>query len=336
MQIPQHFIIYGVNIYSLGIFIAIGILIAAFVIWQECKKDGFDEEKSFDLLLLSLFFSIVTSRFVYSILHNDFKDLLYFWKGGMDPYSAVISFLASIYLLSKLWKWSVFRVLDIFSLAATMCFSIIALGFVGITRDYRFLFAFAGWIFMYAIFSKMRNMILKSGMVFSIFSALTAGIGIAFFNKYLDLKFYVLLVTLSLVVLCLKIRKSGMKQILPTEFIAKQLFLKSLIDKLKSKERRLDNEQTLLSKEDPYTSSRRDMGNAEESDGAVEDIGKNLIDTKKLTIFKMIAQVKKALAKFKIGTYGICEVCKNPIDKARLKAYPEATTCVEHAAKTSS
>ena len=223
-----------------------------------------------------------------------------------------------------------FRVLDIFSLAATMCFSIIALGFVGITRDYRFLFAFAGWIFMYAIFSKMRNMILKSGMVFSIFSALTAGIGIAFFNKYLDLKFYVLLVTLSLVVLSLKIRKSGMKQILPTDFI------KTLIDRLKNKEKRLDSEQTLLSKEDPFTASRRDMGNAEEEDVSVEDVEKNLVDTKKLIIFKMKAQVKKALAKFKIGTYGICEVCRKPIDNARLKAYPEATTCIEHAAKSSS
>src|SRR3989344_3575854 len=113
-------------------------------------------------------------------------------------------------------------------LASTLCFSIIALGFVGITRDYRFLFAFAGWIFMYAIFSKIRNMILKSGMVFSIFLALTAGAGILFFNKYFDLKFYVLLVTLSLVVLSLKIRKSGMKQILPTDFI------KTLIDRLKN------------------------------------------------------------------------------------------------------
>lgn len=328
MQIPEHFNLYGVNIYSLGIFIVIGILIAAFVIWQEGKKDGFDEEKSLDLLLLSLFLSIVTSRFVYSILNNDFKNILYFWKGGMDPYSAVIGFLVSIYLLTKLWKWSVFRVLDIFSLAATLCFSIIALGFVGITRDYRFLFAFAGWVFMYAIFSKIRNIILKSGMVFSIFSALTAGVGITFFNKYLDLKFYVLLVTLSLAVLCLKIRKSGMKQILPAEFI------KSLIDKLKSKERHLDSTQALLSKEDPFTASRRDMGNAEESDEAVDDMEKNLVDIKKLAVLKMKAQIKKALAKFRIGTYGICEVCKNPIDKARLKVYPEATTCVEHVTKT--
>ena len=330
MQIPEHFNLYGVNIYSMGIFIAIGVLLSAFVIWQEGKKDGFDEEKSFDLLFLSLFFSILISRLTFSLLHHNFKYVLYFWKGGMDPYFAVLAFLSSIYLLTKLWKWSVFRVLDIFTLASTLCFSIIALGFVGITRDYRFLFAFAGWIFMYAIFSKIRNMILKSGMVFSIFLALTAGAGIVFFNKYFDFKFYVLLVTLSLVVLSLKIRKSGMKQILPTDFI------KTLIDRLKNKEKRLDSEQTLLSKEDPFTASRRDMGNAEEGDMSVEDVEKNLVDTKKLTIFKMKAQVKKALAKFKIGTYGICEVCKKPIDNARLKAYPEATTCIEHATKSSS
>ena len=135
MQIPENFNLYGVNIYSIGVFIAIGVLLATFVIWQEGKKDGFDEEKSFDLLLLSLFFSIVISRLVFSVLQHNFKYTLYFWKGGMDPYAFVIGFLVSIYLLTKLWRWSVFRVLDIFSLAATLCFSIIALGFVGITRD---------------------------------------------------------------------------------------------------------------------------------------------------------------------------------------------------------
>lgn len=36
---------------------------------------------------------------------------------------------------------------------------------------------------------------------------------------------------------------------------------------------------------------------------------------------------QKALDKIKKGKFGICELCENEIDAARLKAFPAATTC---------
>ena len=42
------------------------------------------------------------------------------------------------------------------------------------------------------------------------------------------------------------------------------------------------------------------------------------------------AQILKALEAIKDGTYGICEVSGSKIAEKRLKAYPAATTCVEH------
>ncbi|MCX6716369.1 MAG: TraR/DksA C4-type zinc finger protein [Candidatus Taylorbacteria bacterium] len=39
--------------------------------------------------------------------------------------------------------------------------------------------------------------------------------------------------------------------------------------------------------------------------------------------------VKKALAKISDGKYGICEVCGEAIEKARLEANPSAKTCKE-------
>lgn len=42
-------------------------------------------------------------------------------------------------------------------------------------------------------------------------------------------------------------------------------------------------------------------------------------------------EVKKALEKIKSGKgYGVCEVCNEPIDPARLTANPAATTCIKH------
>ncbi|MBI4079990.1 TraR/DksA C4-type zinc finger protein [Candidatus Kaiserbacteria bacterium] len=42
-------------------------------------------------------------------------------------------------------------------------------------------------------------------------------------------------------------------------------------------------------------------------------------------------EIDKALEKMDKGTYGVCDVCKKPIDFDRLEANPAAATCVEHA-----
>ncbi len=42
----------------------------------------------------------------------------------------------------------------------------------------------------------------------------------------------------------------------------------------------------------------------------------------------LLAQVERALDRLEAGTYGICEVCGNPIGKERLKAFPKVTLCV--------
>ncbi|MDI6815224.1 MAG: TraR/DksA C4-type zinc finger protein [Dehalococcoidales bacterium] len=41
-----------------------------------------------------------------------------------------------------------------------------------------------------------------------------------------------------------------------------------------------------------------------------------------------LAEVEYALCKFKEGTYGLCDVCGQPIDSARLEALPQATLCL--------
>ncbi|MEN9614334.1 MAG: hypothetical protein RLZZ347_641 [Candidatus Parcubacteria bacterium] len=41
-------------------------------------------------------------------------------------------------------------------------------------------------------------------------------------------------------------------------------------------------------------------------------------------------EIKKALERIKKNAYGICAVCKKPIDPKRLEANPAADTCVAH------
>ncbi len=41
-------------------------------------------------------------------------------------------------------------------------------------------------------------------------------------------------------------------------------------------------------------------------------------------------EVKKALSKIDDGTFGVCEVCNEPIEEDRLEANPAAVTCKSH------
>ncbi|MFY1676487.1 MULTISPECIES: TraR/DksA family transcriptional regulator [unclassified Streptomyces] len=44
---------------------------------------------------------------------------------------------------------------------------------------------------------------------------------------------------------------------------------------------------------------------------------------------EMLSQTERALERLETGTYGRCENCGNPIGKARMRAFPRATLCVE-------
>ena len=49
----------------------------------------------------------------------------------------------------------------------------------------------------------------------------------------------------------------------------------------------------------------------------------------------VLAAIEKALRKIDEGTYGICERCGKPIEKARLKALPYVDLCIKDAQATS-
>jgi DnaK suppressor protein len=47
-----------------------------------------------------------------------------------------------------------------------------------------------------------------------------------------------------------------------------------------------------------------------------------------------LAGIEAAMIRLKEGTYGICEVCGQPIPAARLEARPTARTCIRHTTPT--
>jgi len=60
----------------------------------------------------------------------------------------------------------------------------------------------------------------------------------------------------------------------------------------------------------------------------IEDYETNTAILKQLEI--QLTDVNEALAQVEAGTYGVCEVCGEPIEEGRLDANPAARTCMKH------
>jgi RNA polymerase-binding transcription factor DksA len=48
------------------------------------------------------------------------------------------------------------------------------------------------------------------------------------------------------------------------------------------------------------------------------------------TLEQRYNEITRALTKIETGTFGTCEICSAPIEKARLEVNPSARTCKEH------
>lgn len=93
--------------------------------------------------------------------------------------------------------------------------------------------------------------------------------------------------------------------------------------------RRLERRKKQLATEDPFAHPGRLSDNAAPDSDAAEQVGHERATAMKSQTDKRLIQIKKALARIKIGKYGLCEKCGRMIDTDRLMAMPEATRCIK-------
>lgn len=117
----------------------------------------------------------------------------------------------------------------------------------------------------------------------------------------------------------------------------KKEFLDKVKKELEEKKERLESGLKGFAKKDEKTKGdwdtnypkfeRSSADSLEESADEVEEYG-NLLPVEHSLELKLV-DVNSALDKIKKNKYGICEVCKKEISIDRLKASPEAKTCIK-------
>lgn len=109
--------------------------------------------------------------------------------------------------------------------------------------------------------------------------------------------------------------------------------LKPVGEFLQDKFKLLEKRKKEVEDQDPFKDVDRVLDNASPDTDAYEQFGHARTSAIRKEIEKKMVQVRKALARVKLGKYGICDDCGNMIDTDRLIVYPEATLCASCQAK---
>ncbi|MGL5151948.1 MAG: prolipoprotein diacylglyceryl transferase [Clostridium sp.] len=111
------FEIFGVEIYSYGFMIAIGILTAMTIFIKRAKIKGYDEDSIFNLVLFAIIGGVLGGKLLFII--TEFKaiinnpSILLDFGYGFVIFGAIILGAITVYTYCRIKKWNTFEVLDL-------------------------------------------------------------------------------------------------------------------------------------------------------------------------------------------------------------------------------
>ena len=94
------FEVFGHNVYSYGLMIAIGVIIAGYMFTKRAEKLGYDEDKVFNLIVIAVICGVVGGK------------LLLNFGEGFVIYGAIILGALSIYIYCRKNKWNTVKIFD--------------------------------------------------------------------------------------------------------------------------------------------------------------------------------------------------------------------------------
>lgn len=181
------------------------LILTLYKFWIYSRKDGFDLEKSFDMIFTSAVFGFLLQfgLHAFTLKSVNVAGLLQKFNFGLFVYSLTLGCL----FFCLRFRWSVYRVLDNLSLSLNLSF---ILWFIYQLLFFGFNLFYFVWVLALSlahfVLSKYRIVLLKSGFTFS-FLFFTYGVFCLLTKENLaDLIFAFLLFKLSIVVLIFRLK----------------------------------------------------------------------------------------------------------------------------------
>lgn len=339
-----------------------GFFIGCFIVWKRARQELFSEEMVFDTILVVYLFGLVASRIAFILFHFDLFGLgLLRWLlvglyPGMSLAGGLIGGLAALWYMTRRGKlpfWHMFDSAAIAFMTATVGVMLVRLSIQLIMPVSRTVLLSKHVIDLaktplaqevYVAFAALSILLLKSLYARKrAFSVGTWGVlcmylvSVAYFavDFLADTRVYYgwlrgeQIVIVIFVVILVLLRATYGKP--PQKKSMKPQSTKSLTDLEQAFIR--DEEQTKeelakLTLEDPFTNPDHQTDNASSDTEAFEQSSHLRIESLLQSLRSKLSEIEEARSRIKSGTYGICDVCKNPIDQSRLTAMPTATVCI--------
>lgn len=120
---------FGLKIHWYGIIIALGMVLAALVVYREIKKSGRNAEMLFDFLIITVPLSIIGARCYYVIFSWDsYKDnlaeIFAVWHGGLAIYGGIITGTLCALVFTRVKKLPFLWFADIASIGCILAQSV--------------------------------------------------------------------------------------------------------------------------------------------------------------------------------------------------------------------
>lgn len=114
--------------------------------------------------------------------------------------------------------------------------------------------------------------------------------------------------------------------------IRKNFSINTIKDTLLRQQKKVEEEIASLDKDDPVNSLEIAESSEPGTDSWMADTHGRVVAVKG-SLQEMLLKIKKALTNLKVGKYGKCEKCGNPIEPERIAAIPTATLCIADSKK---
>ena len=106
------------KLHTYGLMIVIGFLVGLYLVREQAKREGLNEDRVVDLSFWGLAFGLLGGRIVYILTRLDYfgehpLEIFYFWEGGLVFYGGFLGGFFAFWFFSKRYKLPMLKVVDI-------------------------------------------------------------------------------------------------------------------------------------------------------------------------------------------------------------------------------
>lgn len=121
------------RIYSYGLFVSLGILVAFFFSLRKAKEYGIEEDRFYTMGMLAILFGLAFSRISFVLANLEYyldnpSRIFHVWEGGLTSYGAIFGGILAILVYAKMKKIDFLLLADAIAYGAPLGFAIGRIG----------------------------------------------------------------------------------------------------------------------------------------------------------------------------------------------------------------